>query len=137
MSKLVIERAGAALAVAGTDFLGACGSAGAEAGENRPGSHMGFGRWGQQLWLSNDDWGQAVQLVCTAPFEGFAVVNVMSDNAGSRWDLSETRRLLGYCPASRHSPSLSPYRYFLDVGARVRDRVFPVRTEAPWFGARW
>ena len=136
VSKLVIERAGAALARRGTHFLalriGWC-----QAGENRPGSHMAFGRWGQQMWLSNDDWRQAVQLACTAPFEGFAVVNVMSDNAGSRWDLSETNRLLGYSPASRHSPRRSPYRALLEVGARVRDRVFPMRAEGPLFGARW
>lgn len=136
MSKLVIERVGAALARRGTDFLalriGWC-----QPGENRPGSHMAFGRWGQQMWLSNDDWRQVVQLACTAPFEGFAVVNVMSDNAGSRWDLSDTHRLLGYSPTSRHSPRLTPYRYLTEAGARVRDRVFPVRTEAPLFGDRW
>jgi nucleoside-diphosphate-sugar epimerase len=135
-SKLVIERAGAVLARRGTDFLalriGWC-----QPGDNRPGSHMAFGRWGQQIWLSNDDWRQAVQLSCTAPFEGFAVVNVMSDNAGSRWDLSDTHRLLGYSPTSRRTTRLSPYRHLLDVGARVRDTVFPVRTESPPFGARW
>ena len=136
MSKLVIERAGAALARRGTDFLalriGAC-----QPGENRPGSHMAFGRWGQEMWLSNDDWRQIVQLSCTAPFEGFAVVNAMSDNAGSRWDLSDTRRLLGYTPTSSHTPRLTPYRFLLEVGARVRDAAFPVRTESPLLGARW
>jgi NAD+ dependent glucose-6-phosphate dehydrogenase len=136
VSKLVIERAGAALSRRGTDFLalriGWC-----QPGENRPGSHMAFGRWGQQLWLSNDDWRQAVQLACTAPFDGFAVVNVMSDNAGSRWDLSETQRLLGYSPTSRHRPKLTPRRYVTEVAARVRERVFAGRTESPRFGARW
>ena len=136
MSKLVIERAGAALARRGTDFLalriGWC-----QPGENRPGSHMAYGRWGQQMWLSNDDWRQVVQLACTAPFDGFAVVNVMSDNAGSRWDLTETDRLLGYRPASRHRPRLTPLRLLAEVGARLRDRVFPARTESPLFGARW
>ena len=136
MSKLVIERAGAALARRGTDFLalriGWC-----QPGENRPGSHMAYGRWGQQMWLSNEDWRRAVQLACTAPFEGFAVVNVMSDNTGSRWDLSETDRLLGYQPTSRHRPRLSPIRALAETGARVRDRLFPVRNEAPLFGARW
>jgi NAD+ dependent glucose-6-phosphate dehydrogenase len=136
VSKLMIERAGAVLSRRGTDFLalriGWC-----QPGENRPGSHMAFGRWGQQLWLSNEDWRQAVQLACTAPFDGFAVVNVMSDNAGSRWDLSETRRLLGYSPTSRHRPKLTPRRYVTEVAARVRDRVFAGGTEPPRFGARW
>ena len=136
MSKLVIERAGAALARRGTSFLalriGWC-----QPGENRPGSHMAYGRWGQQMWLSNDDWRQVVQLACTAPFDGFAAVNVMSDNAGSRWDLTETDRLLGYRPASRHRPRLTPLRLLAEVGARLRDRVFPARSESPLFGARW
>ena len=136
ISKLVVERAGAALARCGTDFLalriGWC-----QPGDNKPGSHMAFGRWGQQMWLSNDDWRQVVQLSCTAPFEGFAVVNVMSDNAGSRWDLSETHRLLGYAPTSRHNPRLTPYRSLLEVGARVRDRAFPVHARSARFGARW
>jgi nucleoside-diphosphate-sugar epimerase len=136
MSKLVIERAGAALARRGTSFLalriGWC-----QPGENRPGSHMAFGRWGQQMWLSNDDWRQIVQLACTAPFDGFALVNVMSDNAGSRWELTETYHLLGYRPTSRHHPRLTPLRLAAEVGARLRDRVFLVRTERPLFGATW
>ena len=78
-----------------------------------------------------------MQLACTAPFEGFAVVNVMSANAGSRWDLGETTRLLGYRPASRHRPRLTPTRVLTDAGARLRDQVFPARTESPLFGARW
>jgi NAD+ dependent glucose-6-phosphate dehydrogenase len=73
----------------------------------------------------------------TAPFDGFAVVNVMSDNVGSRWDLTETDRPLGYRPASRHRPRLTPLRLLAEVGARLRDRVFPARTESPVFGARW
>jgi nucleoside-diphosphate-sugar epimerase len=136
MSKLVIERAGAVLARRGVSFLalriGFC-----QPGENHPGPHMPFGLWGQQMWLSNDDWRQAVQLACTVPFEGFAVVNVMSDNVGSRWDLSETARVLGYRPQSRHRPRLSVGRRLTDVGARFRDSMIPVRTEAPLFGARW
>ena len=135
-SKLAVERAGAVLARRGTDFLalriGWC-----QPGENRPGAHMAFGRWGQQLWLSNDDWRQAVQLACTAPFHGFAVLNVMSDNAGSRWDMSETYRLLGYRATSRHRPRIGVKCVLGDVGARARDALFPTRTEAPLFGARW
>ena len=137
VSKLVVERAGAALARRGTDFLalriGWC-----QPGENRPGSHMAYGRWGQQMWLSNEDWRQAVQLACTAPFEGFAVVNVVSDNRGSRWDLTDTDRLLGYRPMSKHRPKLMPHRYAAELAARARDRVLPVRaTGAPLFGTRW
>jgi len=56
-------------------------------GENRPGPHMAFGRWGQEMWLGNDDWAQAVVKSITHPFDGAAVLNIVSRNEGSRWDL--------------------------------------------------
>jgi nucleoside-diphosphate-sugar epimerase len=136
-SKLATERDGAAVSArCGMSFLalriGWC-----QPGDNRPGSHMAFGRWGQELWLSNDDWHQAVQRACTAPFEGFAVVNVMSDNVGMRWNLTDTERLLGYRPLSRHIPRLPARRRVTNRAAQVRDFVSAPGTGAPRFGARW
>jgi NAD+ dependent glucose-6-phosphate dehydrogenase len=98
---------------------------------------MAFGRWGQELWLSNDDWGHAVRQACAAPFDGFAVVNVMSRNRGARWDLSETERVIGYRPQSNHTPQLTPLRRLTDAAARLRDTVVPRFAEAPIVGARW
>jgi hypothetical protein len=108
-----------------------------QAGENRPGPHMSFGRWGQQMWLSNDDWCQAVVAACTAPFDGFAVVNVMSDNDGMRWDLADTERLLGYVPRSRHTPRLTARTRITDRAACLRDRAVRPFADALGRGARW
>jgi len=136
-SKLATERDGAAVSArCGMSFLalrlGWC-----QPGNNVPGPHMAFGRWGQELWLSNDDWHQAVQRACTSPFDGFAVINVMSDNAGMRWDLTDTERVLGYRPLSSHRPQLSVRRRVTDTAARFRDALFDPGAAAPRFGARW
>jgi NAD+ dependent glucose-6-phosphate dehydrogenase len=136
-SKLATERDGAAVtARCGMSFLalrlGWC-----QPGENLPGPRMAFGRWGQELWLSNDDWSQAVQRACTSRFEGCAVVNVMSDNVGMRWDLTDTEHLLGYRPLSRHIPQLPVRRRVTNAAARLRDVVFDPGAAAPRFGARW
>jgi len=137
MSKLAIERAGAACARLGHMSFLALRIGWCQRGENRPGPHMAFGRWGQQLWLSNDDWAQVARLACTIPFDGFAIVNVMSDNDGSRWDLSETERVLGYRPTSHHTPRLSPVGRLTDAAARVQATILPSWNEAPLFGGRW
>jgi nucleoside-diphosphate-sugar epimerase len=137
VSKLVTEHDGAAVSArSGMAFLalriGWC-----QPRDNQPGPHMSFGRWGQELWLSNDDWRQAVQLACTAPFEGFAVVNVMSDNAGMRWDLTDTGRILGYEPSSHHVPRLDARTRVTNGLARWRARVRPSFAGPPRFGERW
>ncbi len=137
ISKLVIERAGAAAAGGGEMAFLALRIGWCQPGENRPGPHMGFGRWGQEMWLSNDDWAHAAEQACTAPFDGTAVVNVVSRNAGSRWELTESERLIGYRPQSSHTPRLTPRRRLSDAAARLRETIFPVRLEAPLFGARW
>jgi nucleoside-diphosphate-sugar epimerase len=136
-SKLATERQGAAVAArCGMSFLalrlGWC-----RPGDNVPGPDMAFGRWGQELWLSNEDWSQAVHRACTSRFEGFAVVNVMSDNAGMRWDLTDTERVLGYRPLSHHIPQLPLRRRVTNAAARFRDAVFDPGAAAPRFGARW
>ena len=137
VSKLATERDGAAVAArCGMSFLalrvGWC-----QPGDNRPGPHMSFGRWGQELWLSNDDWRQAVQQACTERFNGVAVVNVMSNNAGMRWDLTDTERLLGYRPLSRHVPRLGIRGRITNCAARLRDATVDPGAHTPRFGARW
>lgn len=64
-------------------------------GENRPGDHMGEAWW-RQMWLSNRDLCQLVEKAILLENVSFAVLNAMSDNTGMKWDLSETRRVLGY-----------------------------------------
>jgi len=65
-------------------------------GENRPGDHMGD--WGRKMWLSNRDYCQIVEKAILAENVQFAVVNAMSNNTGMKWDLTDSRRILGYEP---------------------------------------
>ena len=67
-------------------------------GENRPGPSMGMGHWGQLMWLSDRDMCQGIERAALAPGVGCAVLNLMSDNPGMRWDIEETRRVIGYAP---------------------------------------
>lgn len=136
-SKLFIERCGLALTErTGMAFLalriGYC-----QPGENRPGPHMAFGRWGQQMWLGNCDWAQAVVKATTAPFVGFAAVNIVSRNAGMRWDLEEARAAIGYVPDETHQPRQNSVSWMKDQAARRRDRLIPKAAGMPLFGARW
>jgi NAD(P)-dependent dehydrogenase (short-subunit alcohol dehydrogenase family) len=88
-------------------------------GENRPGPHMGWGLWGQQMWLSDRDLCQGFEKAVTAsPELRFAVLNLMSRNDGMRWDLEPTRAAIGYVPLDHATPHES---------SEERDR-----TEAAW-----
>jgi NAD+ dependent glucose-6-phosphate dehydrogenase len=136
-SKLFIERVGIAQSArTGMAFLalriGYCAP-----GANIPGPHMGFGRWGQEMWLSNEDWAQAVVKSCTAPFQGAAVINIMSENQGMRWDLEGARAAIGYVPTSRHTPVLGALGRAKDLAARLREAVIPQFSDAPRIGRRW
>ena len=70
--------------------------------DNRPGPHMSMGRWGQQMWLSDRDLCQGMERAILAEGIGFAALNLMSDNPGMRWDIEETRRVIGYDPKDGH-----------------------------------
>ncbi len=75
-----------------------------QTGDNLPGPHMGWGLWGQQMWLSNRDLCQAMERAVLAESVDFAVLNLMSDNPGMRWDIETTKRTIGYAPQDAHSP---------------------------------
>ena len=77
-------------------------------GDNDPRA-LGDDGW-RQAWLSNRDWCQVAEKAIRAPEVAFAVVNAMSDNAGMRWDLNETRRLLGYVPSDSWRPDATADR---------------------------
>ena len=137
VSKLVIERVGLATAArTGMSFLalriGYC-----QPGDNVPGPDMLYGRWGQEMWLSNQDWAQAVRKACTSPFEGSAVLHLMSDNAGMRWDLTDSARVIGYRPESRHTPRLTLTGRLRDAAARLRDGLVQPMAPEPRFGGGW
>jgi len=106
ISKWIGERAGQSLVRRGLSFvalrIGYC-----QKGENRPGPHMGQGLWGQQMWLSDHDFVNAVERAVLAEGVTFAVLNLMSDNPGMPWDIDETRRVIGYDPKDGHEAEIS------------------------------
>jgi NAD+ dependent glucose-6-phosphate dehydrogenase len=136
-SKLFLERYGLVVAArTGISVLslriGYC-----QPGENRPGPQMAFGIWGQQMWLGNRDWAQAVRKGITSPFSGAAILHIVSRNEGMRWELDEARQVIGYEPEESHRPALSLIGTVTDGMARIRDRVIPRGASTPLFGARW
>jgi UDP-glucose 4-epimerase len=96
-SKLAGERMGRDAAAQGLQFL-AFRIGYNQRPPNVPGAHMDMGRWGQQMWLSDRDLCQAFERAVLAEDVGFAVLNLMSDNPGMRWDIAPTRRAIGYAP---------------------------------------
>ncbi|CAH2904437.1 MAG: UDP-glucose 4-epimerase (EC [uncultured Paraburkholderia sp.] len=135
-SKLFIERYGMAAARNGMSVIslriGYC-----QPGENMPGAHMAFGRWGQEMWLGNDDWAQAVIRSVASPYQGSAILNIVSRNEGSRWDLEEAKETIGYDPVQTHQPVTTIRNYMKDRCAALRERLIPMGTSVPPFGARW
>ncbi len=108
VSKLIGEHIGRAFAehrgVSSISFrIGYC-----QTGENVPGPHMGWGRWGQQMWLSNRDFCHAMERAVLAEQVPFAVLNLMSNNPGMRWDIETTKRTIGYAPQDSHEVVVTP-----------------------------
>jgi NAD+ dependent glucose-6-phosphate dehydrogenase len=108
VSKLIGEHIGRAFSehrgVSSISFrIGYC-----QAGDNLPGPHMGWGLWGQQMWLSNRDFCQAMERAVLVENLPFAVLNLMSDNPGMRWDIETTKRAIGYAPRDAHVPVTTP-----------------------------
>jgi nucleoside-diphosphate-sugar epimerase len=106
-------------------------------GENHPGHHMAFGRWGQEMWLSNADWRQAVKCSCLNHFNGGILVNIVSKNAGMRWDLSEAENAIGYVPTSQSIPQLGFIVKSKDLMVSIRQKLIPEMSGNPIFGKRW
>jgi len=92
---------------------------------NRPGPHMDWGEWQQKMWLSDRDWCQAAEKAIEVRDVDYAILNVTSNNAGMRWDLSETRRVLGYEPEDSHTAI---------VTSKTRVRQFVRRLQSRFFG---
>jgi NAD+ dependent glucose-6-phosphate dehydrogenase len=93
--------------------------------DNQPGPHMAMGTWGQEMWLSDHDFLEGMTAAATAPAQGFAIVNLMSDNPGMRWSLEETRRVLGFSPKDG-ARAQRPLRVRLtEIGARLTQVTIP------------
>jgi uronate dehydrogenase len=108
VSKLICEEAGRAFsAETGISFIAfRIGNIGP--GANIPHPGMGIGLWGQQMWLSNRDFAEAIQAAIDAQDVPFAILNLVSNNSGMRWDLTETRRVLGFVPQDGFACHASP-----------------------------
>ena len=65
--------------------------------DNRPGPEMGD--WGRRMWLSDRDFCALMEGCIKAPASlRWAVINGVSNNSGSNWDLTEAREHVGYQP---------------------------------------
>lgn len=108
VSKLLCEEAGRAFAAeTGISFIAfRIGNIGP--GDNVPHPGMGIGLWGQQMWLSNRDFVDAVRAAIEVRDVPFAILNLVSNNSGMRWDLTETRRVLGFAPQDGFACHASP-----------------------------
>ena len=107
MLKYVGERLGLSLALAFDLTFIALRIGWVQEGRNRPETLPDD--WARKLWLSNHDLVQLFDSAVEAEVEdcSFVVVNGVSRNHGTRWDLSEAAEILGYLPeddafASQH-----------------------------------
>lgn len=119
VSKLFCEEAGRAFAAeTGISFI-ALRIGNILPGENVPHAGMGIGLWGQQMWLSNRDFLDGVQAAIDVPDVPFAILNLVSNNPGMRWDLSQTRQILGFSPQDGFTSIASPEDVAEDAAARL------------------
>jgi dTDP-4-dehydrorhamnose reductase len=88
---------------------------------NLPSPAMELGAWGQMLWLSDRDYCQAMEKAITVKDVAYATLNVTSRTIGSRWDLSETERVLGYVPRDEYQVALPPRVRITQGLAKLRD----------------
>ena len=124
ISKLAGEESGRAFAEeTGSDFL-ALRIGYFQRDGNLPGAHLEIGEWGQSMWLSNRDMNQAMDRAIAVPPFGFAVVNLVSNNAGMRWDIEHTRQVIGYVPLDAATPVITDRQ-------REEDRIARAKTVAP------
>ena len=76
--------------------------------DNQPGTHMAMGRWGQEMWLSDRDFLNGMRAAVDAKDVLFAALNLMSDNPGMRWDIEETKQVIGYSPLDGSPAKITP-----------------------------
>jgi NAD+ dependent glucose-6-phosphate dehydrogenase len=88
---------------------------------NRPSSAMELGAWGQMLWLSDRDFLQAAVRAIHVTDVRYATLNVTSMISGSRWDLAETARVLGYVPEDSYRVEMPFHRRVSQSAAWLRD----------------
>ena len=98
---------------------------------NRPGPHMAMGRWGQEMWLSDRDFLNCMEAAIMAENVNFAVLNLMSNNPGMRWDIQETKAIIGYQPEDGSRAVVPPSVRMKSWLKRMASR------DLPRFSDRW
>lgn len=88
-------------------------------GENLPGPQMGWGSWGQAMWLSDRDMCNAMTRAVEAEGLGFHVLNLMSNNPGMRWDIATTERVLGWTALDGAVASMTPEAASAEATAKL------------------
>jgi NAD+ dependent glucose-6-phosphate dehydrogenase len=105
--------------------------------DNQPGTHMRWGRWGQEMWLSDGDLCQGFEKAVNAPEHlRFAVLNLVSDNDGMRWDLAPARETIGYVPQDSSQPVVTDEIASTQDTAR-KGRALIDSTQAWLMDRRW
>lgn len=102
---------------------------------NRPGVHMRHGIWGQHMWLSDRDLGQAIEKSILAEGLTFEVLNIMSDNPGMPWDISAAREKIGFEPLDGVAATSTPLLIFRNRWQRMIDKAYGGLDRIFW-GAR-
>jgi len=92
---------------------------------NEPGKHMGMGRWGQEMWLSDRDFLNGMQCAIDAEAIEFEIVNLMSENPGMRWDIEPTKKLIGYDPQDGHTAHVNYAINLRSTVTNVIQRILP------------
>lgn len=138
ISKLVGERIGrAASELRGLSFIafriGYC----QRDRDNLPGTQMGWGLWGQRMWLSNRDLCQGFEKAVLAPDTlRFGIFNLVSDNRGMRWRIDDVASALGYVPLDSSEPVETP-ELGDDTEAALHARRLVEATESLIIQRRW
>ena len=99
---------------------------------NQPGPHMAMGRWGQEMWLSDRDFLAGMLAAVTAKDVPYAVLNLMSDNPGMRWDIAETKAVIGYVPKDGAKAVVTPGIWVKGQLKRLVTQALPAAFER-WF----
>lgn len=105
--------------------------------DNQPGTHMGWGLWGQRMWLSDRDLCQGFEKAVMAPASlRFGVFNLVSSNEGMHWRLDDSRDALGYVPLD-HSAPVETAAMAEETEAALRARRLVEASEALILRRRW
>ena len=93
---------------------------------------MGMGRWGQEMWLSNRDLCNGMERAVLADDVEFAVLNLMSDNPGMRWDIETTKRVISYAPQDGARAVIDSRVQTVEDEARARHALITYNIGPVW-----